>query len=67
MNIKYNKKKILLLGIGVAMLLLAFGFVLLALNNPQLSFPWSNAFSYSLYIIYILIMLSCFFKALRIK
>lgn len=54
-----SKKKILLC-IGITMLLFAIGFVWYALNNPQSSFPWGNTITYSIYLIYIIVMLVCF-------
>ena len=41
--------------IGIVMLLAAVIFVIFALNNPQLSFPWGNTITYSIYIIYLVI------------
>ena len=41
-------KKILRI-IGLVMVAFAVGFVAFALNNPQLSFPWSNTVTWSLY------------------
>jgi len=53
------KRSVYLL-IGVAMLIVAIGFIFFALNNPQASFPWSNSISYGIYVIYTIIMIACF-------
>lgn len=37
---------------GSALMLLAIAFILYAVNNPQASFPWSNAVTFSIYIAY---------------
>ena len=39
--------------IAVIMLVIAIVFIFIALNNPQASFPWSNAITYILYGVYI--------------
>lgn len=61
-----SKKKILLC-IGIAMLLFAIGFVWYALNNPQFSFPWGNTITYSIYLIYLIVMVVCFVFLRRTK
>lgn len=38
--------------IGIVMVIIAICFVVYALNNPQVGFPWSNAVTYGIYIIY---------------
>ena len=38
--------------IAVIMLVIAIVFIFIALNNPQASFPWSNAITYILYGVY---------------
>lgn len=58
-----TKKRSRLLG-GI-LLLAGVLFVLYALQNPQASFPWSNAVTYSLYGLYaavILVLLAAPFK-----
>lgn len=58
-----TKKRSRLLG-GV-LLLAGVLFVLYALQNPQASFPWSNAVTYGLYGLYaavILVLLAAPFK-----
>jgi ABC-type transport system involved in cytochrome c biogenesis permease subunit len=60
-----KSKKKTLIGIGIAMLLFAIGFFLYALNNPQFSFPWSNTLTYSIYLIYIVVIIVCFVMARR--
>ncbi len=49
-----RKRYWLFSGIGVLMLAVACGFILYALNHPQMSFPWSNTVSYCIYGFYIL-------------
>ena len=46
------KKKISRL-IGIIMVIVAIGFIVFAINNPQASFPWSNTITYLLYGIYL--------------
>ena len=36
--------------IAAIMLVIAIVFIFIALNNPQASFPWSNAITYILYV-----------------
>ena len=39
------------------MFLAAAAFIIVALNNPQASFPWSNVITYGIYIVYIIVMM----------
>lgn len=39
--------------IGIGMLTAVVAFVLFALNHPEMSFPWSNTVTYSLYSLYL--------------
>ncbi|MFY8264552.1 hypothetical protein ACOT7R_16855 [Clostridium perfringens] len=39
--------------IGIIMVIVAIGFIVFAINNPQASFPWSNTITYLLYGIYL--------------
>ena len=43
--------------IGIIMLAAAIAFVVFALNHPEASFPWSNTVTYSLYGLYLIVML----------
>lgn len=43
--------------IGAVMLFIAAVFVVIALTHPNASFPWSNAVTYTLYILYAIVML----------
>lgn len=43
-----NKGKIFLT-IGLILVIVAVIFILIVCGNPQMSFPWSNAFTYGLY------------------
>ena len=42
--------------IGLLMILVAIVFVLFALNHPEMSFPWSNTITFTLYGMYALVM-----------
>ena len=42
--------------IGIIMFLILFILIIVALNNPQFSFPWSNIITCIMYIAYIIIM-----------
>ena len=41
--------------IGVIMLIVAFVFIMFALNHPEMSFPWNNTITWLLYGLYILV------------
>jgi hypothetical protein len=43
--------------IGLLMMLVAIVFVIFALNHPEMSFPWSNNITYTLYGMYALVTL----------
>lgn len=43
--------------IGSIMLAAAVIFVAAALGHPEMSFPWSNSVTYSLYAIYLAVMI----------
>jgi ABC-type transport system involved in cytochrome c biogenesis permease subunit len=47
-------------GLSIGMLLFAICFIVYALNNPQASFPWSNSYTYAIYIIYLVVMIISF-------
>ena len=53
------KNKIFLF-VSIIMLIIAVGFIFYALNNPQGSFPWSNAITYTIYLFYFVIMVGFF-------
>ena len=61
-----NKSKAFLT-IGVALVIIAVIFTVVALCNPQLSFPWSNAFTYGLYTGYGVVTLAMFILAIIFK
>lgn len=46
--------------IAAVMLVAVVVFIGIALSNPQASFPWSNIITYTLYGIYIIIMIVLF-------
>ena len=41
--------------IGLVMMVIAIGFVVFALNHPEMSFPWSNTITWVLYGFYALV------------
>ena len=41
--------------IGVIMLIVAFVFIMFALNHPEKSFPWNNTITWLLYGVYFLV------------
>ena len=41
--------------IGAIMLIVAIVFIVLALNHPEMSFPWNNTITWLLYGLYILV------------
>ncbi|MGM9979019.1 MAG: hypothetical protein ACI33J_09495 [Clostridium sp.] len=43
--------------IGMIMLVVAIIFLVFALNNPQASWSWNNTITYTLYIIYLVVMI----------
>lgn len=61
-----NKSK-MFLTIGVILLIIAVVFTAVALFNPQMSFPWSNAFTYGLYTGYSIVTLVIFILAVKFK
>jgi len=46
---------------GIILSIIFVVFILVALTNPQLSFPWPNAVSYTIYILYIAYTVFLFF------
>ena len=61
-----NKRKNFLI-IGIVLVIVAVVFTVVALLNPQLSFPWSNAFTYGLYTGYGIVTLLMFILAVFSK
>lgn len=43
--------------IGMIMLVVAIIFLVFVLNNPQASWSWNNTITYTLYIIYLVVMI----------
>lgn len=56
-------KKLIFMVIGMTMLVIAIVFIWYAMNNPQVSFPWSNTITYLIHLIYTVIMIGCFIFA----
>ena len=62
----FMKIKRIFLVIGIAMLIFAIGFVIFALNNPQASFPWNNTITYSIYAVYLIVMVVSFILSIAL-
>ncbi|WP_302789129.1 hypothetical protein [Anaerostipes caccae] len=60
-----NKRKSRI--IAFAMLVIGVCFIAVALNNPQLSWPWSNTITYFLYFVYLLGMAVLFIAPFKEK
>lgn len=43
--------------VACIMIMVAVIFVVIAFNNPQLNWPWSNAVTYILYMLYLIIVI----------
>ena len=48
-------KKNVLRTIGLVMVAIAIAFVVFALNHPDMSFPWNNTVTWSLYGLYAIV------------
>lgn len=48
-------KKNVLRTIGLVMVAIAIAFVVFALNHPEMSFPWNNTVTWSLYGLYAIV------------
>lgn len=46
--------------VACTMLVIGAIFFIVALNNPQLSWPWSNTIAYSIYVAYLIVMVVLF-------
>ena len=53
--------------IACLMLVIGIAFVVVALNNPQLSWPWSNTISWTIYLTYIILMIVLFIAPFKKK
>lgn len=49
------------------MLVIGVIFFIIALNSPQLSWPWSNGITYSIYVAYLIVMVVLFVVSFRKK
>ena len=54
-EVLYMKKSISRI-IGVVMLIVAFVFIMFALNHPEKSFPWNNTITWLLYGVYFFVI-----------
>ena len=41
--------------VGLVMLIIAFAFIMFAVNNPEMSFPWNNTITWLLYGLYVFV------------
>ena len=53
--------------IACFMLVIGIAFVIVALNNPQLSWPWSNTISFTIYFTYIFLTVFLFVAPFKKK
>ena len=51
--------------IGMIMLVVAIIFLVFALNHPQASWNWNNTITYTLYIIYLVVMIFLLIEPLK--
>ena len=53
--------------IACLMLVIGISFVIVALNNPQLSWPWNNTISFIIYFTYIILTVVLFIAPFKKK
>ncbi len=53
--------------IAIIMLLIGIFFILFAFSHPEMSWPWSNTISYTLYLIYLIVMVVFFIAPFKKK
>ena len=53
--------------IACFMLVIGIAFVIVALNNPQLSWPWSNTISFIIYFTYFILTIFLFIAPFKKK
>ena len=53
--------------IACLMLVIGIAFVIVALNNPQLSWPWSNTISFFIYFTYFILTVFLFVAPFKKK
>ena len=41
--------------VGLVMLIIAVAFIMFAVNDPEMSFPWNNTITWLLYGLYVLV------------
>lgn len=54
------KREKIFFGVGCLMVLVAIGFMVFALNHPEMSFPWSNNITYVIYVVYLVVTIFMF-------
>lgn len=57
---KVVKQSKVFLFIGILMVMVAIIFFVFALNHPEMSFNWSNTITYTIYIVYFVVMVAMF-------
>lgn len=50
---------------GAVLVIAALVFVVYAISNPQLSFPWGNTITYTIYAAYIILTIAMFVLAVK--
>ena len=55
------------LNIGIVMLLVFTVFIIYVLGHPEESFPWSNTITYTIYAVWLIVMIVCFIADVIIK
>ena len=58
-RLKMKREKIFF-GVGCLMVVVAIGFMVFALNHPEMSFPWSNNITYVIYVVYLVVTIFMF-------
>ena len=54
------KREKIFFGVGCLMVVVAIGFMVFALNHPEMSFPWSNNITYVIYVVYLVVTIFMF-------
>jgi len=53
------------LNIGIMMVIFAICFIIYAVNNPQVNFPWNNSITYGIYFVYAVVTIICIRKVFK--
>ena len=54
------KREKIFFGVGCLMVVVAIGFMVFALNHPEMSFTWSNNITYVIYVVYLVVTIFMF-------